>query len=135
MSMRDSRDEPYMPQAISRPTPGIESRIAGTEPKQAESIEPPQLSEPIAQPPCDGPPGPSNMSPPPSSPPEEKFSGTGAADRCGGFRARPDLRWRHGQSTHANVRVLPKPPGWRPFHPHSKLSADDVIAIRHATES
>jgi len=64
-------------------------------------------------------------------PPGENFAPTKVG---GGFVARPENRWRPGMPTHDRQRITPKPPGWRPHSPGSKLSDLDVAAIRASRE-
>lgn len=70
---------------------------------------------------------------PSSSPPKKKLD-LPATARQAGFAVHPELRWKPGRPTHKNFRVMPKLPGWRPYHPLAKFSADDVLAIRASNE-
>ena len=72
---------------------------------------------------------------PPSSSPHQKNSAPPSPAGRGGFCDHPELIYRRGQPAHGNFRLLPKSPGWRPFHPLAKLSVDDVLAIRASNES
>jgi hypothetical protein len=67
-------------------------------------------------------------------PPPKKKLDLPATARQAGFAVHPELRWKPGRPTHKNFRVMPKLPGWRPYHPLAKLSADDVLAIRASNE-
>ncbi len=70
---------------------------------------------------------------PTSSPPEKNLDLPCPAKPVG-FGAHPELIYRRGQPTHRNFRMLPKPAGWRPYHPLAKLSVDDVLAVRASNE-